>query len=327
VINLPFCLISRESINWVNENSIHINFTFLGWLSIAFLFAFLFNNYLNIYLGLQGGLLTILIYILFSVGAFYKSYIMKASTLRQSGEEIHRLNLYLVRSLFFAVLFVGLADMFIAVLRVEQILPIFFNDVNVANLTRPSFVGTFIHFPLIILGFLVAKYSKTLGFTWLALLIVAAELVIVISRFVFSYEQALMGDLVRYWYAALFLFSSAYTLYDEGHVRVDVVYAGLSERAKGLVNAIGSVILGLSTCITIILVGFNGKTAILNKPVLVFEISQAGTVGMFIKYHLAYFLGIFAITMFIQFVSYFLVSVADFKGHPGDRKVNTNASH
>ncbi len=177
------------------------------------------------------------------------------------------------------------------------------------------------------MGFLAAVYSKTLGFTWLALLIVAAELVIVICRFVFSYEQALMGDLVRYWYAALFLFSSAYTLYDEGHVRVDVVYAGLSERSKGLVNAVGSVILGLSTCITIIIVGFNGKTAILNKPVLVFEISQAGTVGMFVKYHLAYFLGIFAITMYIQFVSYFLISVADFKGHPGARKVSANAPH
>jgi TRAP-type mannitol/chloroaromatic compound transport system permease small subunit len=116
-------------------------------------------------------------------------------------------------------------------------------------------------------------------------------------------------------------------LYDEGHVRVDVVYAGLSEKSKGLVNATGSVILGLSTCITIIIVGFNGKTAILNKPVLVFEISQAGTVGMFVKYHLAYFLGIFAITMFIQFVSYFLISLADYKGHSGARKVGVNAAH
>lgn len=310
----------------MDENK-NTHFIFLGWLSIAFLFAFLTKNYLSLYLGLQGGLLTSLVYVLFALGAFYKSYLVKSSTLRKSGEEMHHLNLYLVRALFFAVLFVGVVDMFIAVLRVEQILPILFNDVNVANLTRPSFVGTFIHFPLIILGFLAALYSKTLGFTWLALLIVAAELVIVICRFVFSYEQALMGDLVRYWYAALFLFSSAYTLYDEGHVRVDVVYAGLSEKSKGLVNATGSVILGLSTCITIIIVGFNGKTAILNKPVLVFEISQAGTVGMFVKYHLAYFLGIFAITMFIQFVSYFLISLADYKGHSGARKVGVNATH
>ena len=39
-----------------------------------------------------------------------------------------------------------------------------------------------------------------------------------------------MGDLVRYWYAALFLFASAYTLYQNGHVRVDVFYASMSTK-------------------------------------------------------------------------------------------------
>ena len=50
-----------------------------------------------------------------------------------------------------------------------------------------------------------------------------------------------MADLVRYWYAALFLFASAYTLYEEGHVRVDVIYAGLSDKVKAYVNAWGIV--------------------------------------------------------------------------------------
>ena len=59
---------------------------------------------------------------------------------------------------------------------------------------------------------------------------VAAELLIVISRFIFSYEQAFMADLVRFWYGALFLFASAYTLLEEGHVRVDVLYAAFKDR-------------------------------------------------------------------------------------------------
>ena len=50
-------------------------------------------------------------------------------------------------------------------------------------------------------------------------MVVLAEFAIVVSRFVFSYEQAYMGDLVRFWYAALFLFASAYALSHEGHVR------------------------------------------------------------------------------------------------------------
>ena len=40
-----------------------------------------------------------------------------------------------------------------------------------------------------------------------------------------------MGDLVRFWYAALF-FASAYTLKEDGHVRVDV-FTLLSKDALG----------------------------------------------------------------------------------------------
>ena len=136
-----------------------------------------------------------------------------------------------------------------------------------------------------------------------------------------------MADLVRYWYAALFLFASAYTLYDEGHVRVDIIYAGLTEKMKGYLNAIGAVLLGLSTSLIIVLIGFNGKYSIVNKPLMSFEVSQTGTVGMFIKYQLALFLGIFGITMAIQFVSYLLESVADFREEPDRRVVTQEMAH
>lgn len=172
-----------------------------------------------------------------------------------------------------------------------------------------------------VLGFVVAAFSRSLGFIWLALLIVIAELLIVFSRFVFSYEQALMGDLVRYWYAALFLFSSAYTLLEEGHVRVDVLYAGFDVRRKGKVNAVGSILLGMSTSWVIILVGMGSANAIINSPVRNFEVSQTGTAGMYTKYQMAAFLGIFAITMLIQFVSYLFEAVADMRDEPGHRDV------
>ena len=54
-----------------------------------------------------------------------------------------------------------------------------------------------------------------------------------------------MGDLVRFWYAALFLFASAYALIHEGHVRVDVLYTSFSESKKAWTNTIGSSILGI----------------------------------------------------------------------------------
>jgi len=168
------------------------------------------------------------------------------------------------------------------------------------------------------LGLIIALRAKTLGFHWLALLIVVAELAIVLTRFVFSYEQAFMGDLVRFWYAALFLFASAHTLLDDGHVRVDIFYAGMKNTTKGFLNAISTILLGITLCWTIIIVCLDGKGSIVYGPVVNFEVSQSGF-GMYVKYLMASFLVIFAITMLIQFVSYLMESVADYRDEDGTR--------
>ncbi|MCB1349113.1 MAG: TRAP transporter small permease subunit, partial [Maritimibacter sp.] len=160
-----------------------------------------------------------------------------------------------------------LFDASIAFLRSEGLTVTLFGDALGQSLTRSNFIGPWIHVPLIVIGFLLALVTRTLGFPWLALLIVAAELLIVLSRFVFSYEQALMGDLVRYWYAALFLFASAYTLYEEGHVRVDILYAGLGRTTRGYLNAQGTILLGLTTAWVILWIAFNGPQSIVNAPV------------------------------------------------------------
>ena len=55
---------------------------------------------------------------------------------------------------------------------------------------------------------LLAFLFKSLNFYWLAFLVVLAEFQIVLLRFVFSYEQTLMSDLVRFWYGSLFLFAN-----------------------------------------------------------------------------------------------------------------------
>ena len=180
--------------------------------------------------------------------------------------------------------------------------------------------------PLIVLSFVIAAFTRTLGFTWLALLVVVAELQIVISRFIFSYEQAFMGDLVRFWYAGLFLFASAYTLIEEGHVRVDVLFAGFTDRRKGMVNAIGSLLLGASLCYVVLWLGMGSKSSIINAPLLAYEVTQQGF-GMYVKYIMAAFLAIFAVSMMIQFAGYFLEGVADYRGDPDKRNVATESAH
>ncbi|WP_432448426.1 TRAP transporter small permease subunit [Aliiroseovarius marinus] len=304
-----------------------------AWGMLGFLFAFLVNNALVVGFGLPGvkpffngsatgGSWVNLAVYAASIGVA-ALYVLgsRSTSLRWDAMKIHHFNIYIIRAMFWAVLLVGIADSAVAFMRVEGILNAMFGDETAKLFNKARWVGPYIHMPLIALGFLIALRSRTLGFTWLALMIVAAELLIVISRFVFSYEQALMGDLVRYWYAALFLFASAYTLFEEGHVRVDVLYAGFGRTTRGFVNAFGSIALGMSTVWVIMAVGFNGKTAIINSPIVNFEISQAGGVGMFIKYQMAAFLGVFAITMLIQFVSYFLEAVADQRDEPGHRDV------
>ena len=147
---------------------------------------------------------------------------------------------------------------------------------------------------------------------------------IVISRFIFSYEQVFMGDLVRFWYAALFLFASAYTLLQESHVRVDVFYTNFTTRKKGMVNAAGALFLGISLCWIILFVGMKSKSAIINSPILAFETTQTGF-GMYVKYMMAGFLAHFAISMMVQFVSQMLDAVADIREEPGGRNHDVHA--
>jgi TRAP-type mannitol/chloroaromatic compound transport system permease small subunit len=272
-------------------------------------------------------LIELLVYVLIFVLLFYFINKNKKNTLRNDAKFLHDINIYIIRSCFWIIFLTGIIDITIAFFRVERLFEFFFTKEISNNFTRPIFVGTFIHIPLMIIGFIIGKFTKTLGFHWLSLLIVMGELLIVIARFIFSYEQTFMGDLVRYWYAGLFLFASAYTLYEEGHVRVDILYQGLKSETKGLINSIGSIVLGVSTSITIIFIGFNGKQSIINSPVLNFEITQQGSVGMFIKYHLALFLAIYAITMLIQFISYFFESLADYFGQGDKRIINNQSSH
>ncbi len=309
-----------------------------GWAMLALLAAFLINNVLVVGYRVPGmnalfsaptagTYLLAVIYGVAIIAALLFVLRTPGRSLRQDSQIVSDFNIYLVRACFWAVLLVGVIDATIAFMRVEKLLPLFFDDTLVRNLGRSQFIGPYIHIPLIVLGFVIAFFTRTIGFHWLALLIALAELLIVISRFIFSYEQALMGDLVRYWYAALFLFASAYTLLEDGHVRVDVLYAGFKSKTKGFVNAIGCIMLGLTTSWVIILFGFAGKQSIINSPVVNFEVTQTGGTGMFVKYQMAAFLGIFAITMLIQFISYLFESVADYRGEEGTRETAAPAAH
>ena len=306
----------------------------VGYGLVSLTFIFIFNNYLNYWcdwpgvitffeqlewFGLTSRSLSTKIFIYSAIQfSLYPCLIICViifvfkkpnQHLEIDSDNLSRLCAYFIRGCFWSVLLIGFIDLIISFMRLEELLDLFLSKQFAQDLGRSQFRGEVVHYPLIMLSFIIAFFSRGLGFTWLSLLIVLAEIQIVIARFVFSYEQAFMADLVRFWYGALFLFSSAYTLLKEGHVRVDILYAGFSKKSKAWTNAIGAIFLGIPLCWIILALGMSGKFSIINGPLLTFEITQQGY-GLYVKYWLASFLLVFAVSMMIQFSSQFLKSVS-----------------
>ena len=211
----------------------------------------------------------------------------------------------IVASAFWSVMLIGIADAAISFVRIENLLPGIVGEELALSLGKPAFRGIYVHLPLMLIGIILGSIRRGIDFIWLASLIVFGELLIVITRFIFSYEQAFMGDLVRFWYAALFLFASAYTLVNDGHVRVDVLYAGFSRRLKALINIYGSLILGLPLCWITLTRGLWNESSPFNLALLNFEVTQQGF-GMYVKYLMSGFLIIFALAMLFQFASFMI---------------------
>jgi TRAP-type mannitol/chloroaromatic compound transport system permease small subunit len=314
----------------------------LGWISVSMTFAYLINNILCFWLNWPGILVLLpfspapegldLVLSLVQLGIYLAGIVMAivgvrlsmTRTLRDDASTMFGISNYIIRFAFWSVLLIGLIDAVISFLRVEGLLDTMVGSDLSTELGRSRFRGPYVHAPMLLVGLVIAARTKSLGFHWLALLVVLAELGIVLSRFVFSYEQAFQGDLVRFWYGALFLFASAYTLFEDGHVRVDVLYAGFAEKTKGMINLLGSVFLGLTLCWTIMILGMWNQSSIINSALLAYEVSQSGF-GMYVKYWMAGFLAVFAVTMSIQFTSFALESFANFRQEPGARESATSS--
>ena len=302
---------------------------------LAITFVFLLNNVLTVWFDwpgvkklfshyeifgfkklnkpLEGGLITsayIQLFLYFASILLAAFYVLKSfkQTLETDAKILSNITAYIIRSSFWAVFIVGLADFLISFMVVEKLVEPIFGEAIKIKLIIPSFRITFIHFPLIILSFVIGYFTRSVGFIWLGVLVVGSEFAIVLSRFIFEYEQAFQGDLVRFWYSALYLFASAYALIHEGHVRVDVLYTGFSERKKAWTNSIGSLLLGIPLCLIILFLGMGGKASIINGPVISFEITQQGSNGLYLLYLMAVYLAVFAVSMLIQFTSYFMGS-------------------
>ena len=69
-------------------------------------------------------------------------------------------------------------------------------------------------------------------FSWSLLFMVVITCVIVVLRYVFNIGFIWMQELVRYLYASVFMICAAYTLAEDEHVRVDIIYSKLKSNHR-----------------------------------------------------------------------------------------------
>jgi len=67
----------------------------------------------------------------------------------------------------------------------------------------------------------------------------------VVMRYFFNDVSIAMQELEWHLYAAMFMFGIGYTLKEDGHVRVDVIYDQLSKKSQAIINIAGSLLFAL----------------------------------------------------------------------------------
>jgi len=74
---------------------------------------------------------------------------------------------------------------------------------------------------------------------WLALLMVLVQFAVVLMRYVFGYSSIFVNESVLYLHASIFMLGAGYTLWAQGHVRVDIFYGRFTQRGRALVDIFG----------------------------------------------------------------------------------------
>ncbi len=101
---------------------------------------------------------------------------------------------------------------------------------------------------------LIDKTIDIIGRTiaWLTAGMVVLVVVIVTLRYAFQFGSIALQESVTYVNALIFTLGAAYTLKEQGHVRVDIFYSRLTERYKAVVDLIGTLLFLMPSAVFII---------------------------------------------------------------------------
>jgi len=84
--------------------------------------------------------------------------------------------------------------------------------------------------------------------SWLTLAMVLMTFLIVVLRYAFDTGVIWMQESLTWMHAAVFMLGAAYTLQDDGHVRVDIFYREMSTRHKAWIDLIGVLLFLFPLC-------------------------------------------------------------------------------
>lgn len=92
---------------------------------------------------------------------------------------------------------------------------------------------------------------------WLMLAMVVVQFAVVLARYVFGVGNLWAQESILYMHGALFMLAAAYTLSQDGHVRVDIFYRSASLRTRAMVNLFGAIVLLIPVAILITLTSWD----------------------------------------------------------------------
>ena len=84
---------------------------------------------------------------------------------------------------------------------------------------------------------------------WAAVVMVLIQFSVVILRYVFSIGFIPLQETIWYLHGILFMLGAGYTLFHDGHVRVDIVYREASPITKAKIDFFGSLFFLIPVCI------------------------------------------------------------------------------
>lgn len=96
----------------------------------------------------------------------------------------------------------------------------------------------------------LTDFTRAVGHisAWFALALVGIMVLVVVLRYGFDIGNTALQESLLYFHGALLTLGMAYTLAEDGHVRVDVFYRRFKPRTRAWVNLLGTLLLLLPVC-------------------------------------------------------------------------------